>query len=152
MSYLGKDRHDGLPKLNGHRSMDRNLTLLEDEIERLRFSRSAPPAGRSSSRPNSPGLGLGSPQPSGFQTKKMIQDLHDQVKLYKSELDKKDKLIQDLSRVESSTPYRRVHFSPEDKVCYYLLKFYYRFYVIGIFVIKFIFRIIRYSYKLFSIV
>ncbi|XP_033120356.1 coiled-coil domain-containing protein 170-like [Anneissia japonica] len=115
MSYLGKDRHDGLPKLNGHRSMDRNLTLLEDEIERLRFSRSAPPAGRSSSRPNSPGLGLGSPQPSGFQTKKMIQDLHDQVKLYKSELDKKDKLIQDLSRVESSTPYRRVHFSPEDK-------------------------------------
>ncbi|XP_071963130.1 coiled-coil domain-containing protein 170-like [Antedon mediterranea] len=121
MSYLGKERHDGLPKLNGHRAVDRNLTLLEDEIERLRCSRSAPAGGRTGSRPSSPGLGLssgspfGSPQPSGFQSKKMMQDLHDQVKLYKTELEKKDKLIQDLSRVDSA-PYRKVHFSTEDKI------------------------------------
>ncbi|XP_072032312.1 coiled-coil domain-containing protein 170-like [Amphiura filiformis] len=106
-SYFDKDKFErSLPRISSaSRATDRSLTLLDDEIERLRHNHSAP------------AFGSYSPAPPGH-SKKAVQDLHDQVKLYKSELDKKDKLIQDLSRTDlrpTSPLFTRKHVSFEDK-------------------------------------
>ncbi|XP_071833080.1 coiled-coil domain-containing protein 170-like [Apostichopus japonicus] len=93
MSFYSRGRQEpGFPRLSGSpKHVDRSLTNLEDEIERLVNNRSAPPAaGEGSPYRNAYGKGMPS--------KKIMQDLHDQVKLYQKEVEKKDKLIQELSR------------------------------------------------------
>ncbi|KAJ8045829.1 hypothetical protein HOLleu_08927 [Holothuria leucospilota] len=99
MSYFSRAKQDGsFPRLSGsQRPLDRNLTSLEDEIERLVNNRSAPPAPGSSSSPYGAGYG----KSGSIHSKKMMQDLHDQVKMYQRELEKKDRLIQDLSKSDT---------------------------------------------------
>ncbi|XP_030854172.1 coiled-coil domain-containing protein 170 [Strongylocentrotus purpuratus] len=105
MAYYSRDRvEDGLPRLSGGgggRAAD--LRLLDDEIQRLVHNRSAPPSGS----PNTPSYA------SPMQSRKLVQDLHEQVKLYKTEAEKKDKLIQDLSRGDILA--HRKHVAFEDK-------------------------------------
>nr|XP_054758190.1 coiled-coil domain-containing protein 170-like [Lytechinus pictus] len=105
MAYYSRDRiEDGLPRLSGGgggRAAD--LRLLDDEIQRLVHNRSAPPSGS----PNA------SAYASPMQSRKLVQDLHEQVKLYRTEAEKKDKLIQDLSRGDILA--HRKHVAFEDK-------------------------------------
>ncbi|XP_033632699.1 coiled-coil domain-containing protein 170-like isoform X1 [Asterias rubens] len=108
MSLYGRKSPTGLPRISSAgRPLDRGLLLLDEEIERLRHNRSAPPAGASHSASGF----VPSPPPG----KKILQDLNDQVKLFKSELEKKDKLIQDLSRADLSTPKHRKHVSFDEQ-------------------------------------
>ncbi|XP_072163336.1 coiled-coil domain-containing protein 170-like [Diadema setosum] len=93
-SYYSRDRfEDGLPRLSATGlSRGSELRLLDDEIQRLVHNRSAPAAS-----PPTAGTGI-SPFASPLQSRKLVQDLQEQVKLYKADSEKKDKLIQDLSR------------------------------------------------------
>ncbi len=63
-SYLDKEKFDrGLPRISSaSRATDRSLTLLDDEIERLRNNHSAP------------AFGSYTPSPPGH-SKKVVQDV-----------------------------------------------------------------------------
>ncbi|XP_022091031.1 coiled-coil domain-containing protein 170-like [Acanthaster planci] len=111
MSYLygRQSPSNGLPRISSAgraAASDRGLLLLEEEIERLRHNRSAPPVGSTQ----------GGYSPSPPQSKKLLQELNDQVKLMRSELDKKDKLIQELSRTELGTLGHKKRVSFDEKL------------------------------------
>ena len=67
-SYFDKDKFDrGLPRISSaSRATERSLTLLDDEIERLRHNHSAPSFGSS---------GATHFTPSPPQSKKVVQDV-----------------------------------------------------------------------------
>ncbi|XP_070577180.1 coiled-coil domain-containing protein 170-like isoform X2 [Ptychodera flava] len=101
-SYYRDENLDALPRIaQQHGLMDSHLRSslrrLDDPLnERWLHNRSAPAPTTTLHSPSPP---LGGP--SSHSTHKLVHDLHDQVKFFKSELEKKDRLISELTSAES---------------------------------------------------